>query len=234
MGAWKFPLIGALAALTVIMVSLPALAQDATPTPEQTEVETPTETPTEEPSATPTDEPSATPTEEPAPRSVPPGQLTRRGIHGTVAGIGDGFIVVETQFGNVTVAITGSTTINMPPEKDVTVADIAVGARVSVLLDRAPVEPPPPTATPEETPTATPEETPTATPEETPTATPTSEPTATPEGTPQEPTPTPAGSVEDPTATPEEPTATPEEPTPTATPAPPPGGLVPRSDRTGH
>ena len=197
MGTWKFPLIGALAALTVIMVSLPALAQDATPTPEQTGVETPTETPTEEPSATPTDEPSATPTEEPAPRSVPPGQLTRRGIHGTVAGIGGGFIVVETQFGNVTAAITWSTTINMPPEKDVTVADIPVGARASVLLDRAPVEPPPPTATPED------------------------------------PTPTPEGTVEEPTSTPEEPTATPEEPAPTAT-TEPLGGLVPRSDRTGH
>jgi len=68
---------------------------------------------------------------------VPPGQLTRRGVSGTVVAVGSDDIVVETKFGNVTIGVTGGTIIKSKGET-ITLEDIRVGDRAGVLLDKAP------------------------------------------------------------------------------------------------
>ena len=85
-------------------------------------------------------------------QEAPPGQLTRQGIFGDVVSVGGGQIVVGTQFGNVTVNVTGSTEIKSGGDKSLAIDDIQVGDRVAVHLDRSPVEAPPATPTPTPTP----------------------------------------------------------------------------------
>ena len=61
-------------------------------------------------------------------KPIPPGQLIRRGIFGTVVVMGDGFVIIETKFGNVTVNLANSD-------------DYSVGDRFMALLDRSPLPP---------------------------------------------------------------------------------------------
>lgn len=61
-------------------------------------------------------------------KPIPPGQLKRRGIFGTIVATGDGFVIIETKFGNVTVNVENSD-------------DFAIGDRFTALLDRSPVPP---------------------------------------------------------------------------------------------
>ena len=70
----------------------------------------------------------ATPTDD-GPRGdkpIPPGQLKRRGIFGTVVGYVDGGVIIQTKFGNVTVLVEDATSY-------------ADGERFSALLDKSPV-----------------------------------------------------------------------------------------------
>ena len=159
---------------------------------------------------------------------VPRGQMVRRALSGTVAGVGGGSIDVQTNFGIVTVGI-GGAVIRAPGQEDFTAADIQVGDRVAVLLDRPPVDPDslPPDDDPESTATPTGGASATSTPPTLDDLTVT--PTATAEGgtsatsTPQagdETTVTPTATVEGGTsATSTSPTATPE-PTPSPSPTP--------------
>ena len=86
---------------------------------------------------------------------IPRGQMVRRALSGTVAGVGGGSIDVQTSFGIVIVRI-GGAVVRAPGQEDFIAADIQIGDRVAVLLDRPPVDPdslPPdddqePTATP--------------------------------------------------------------------------------------
>ena len=71
---------------------------------------------------------------------VPPGQLTRRGVSGTVVGVGGGSIVVETKFGNVTIDVDSGTIIKSKGDT-ITLEDINVGDRAGVLLNKAPDAP---------------------------------------------------------------------------------------------
>ena len=113
-----------------LTAALPAFAAEHEPTP--------TPDPTAVPGdATPTDdEPSGTvlgasPTNDEGPRGdkpIPPGQLVRRGIFGTVVGYVDDGVIIETKFGEVTVLVDDATSY-------------ADGARFSALLDRSPVPP---------------------------------------------------------------------------------------------
>ena len=59
-------------------------------------------------------------------KPIPLGELVRRGIFGTVLDTGDGFVIIETTFGDVTVNVENSD-------------DFAVGDRFAALLDRSPV-----------------------------------------------------------------------------------------------
>ncbi|MCH7482533.1 MAG: hypothetical protein IIC31_06870 [Chloroflexi bacterium] len=61
-------------------------------------------------------------------KPIPPGQLKRRGIFGTIVATGDGFVTIETKFGNVTVNVENSD-------------DFTIGDRFTALLDRSPVPP---------------------------------------------------------------------------------------------
>ena len=61
-------------------------------------------------------------------KPIPPRQLKRRGIFGTVVATGDGFVTIETKLGNVTVNVENS-------------GDFAIGDRFTALLDRSPVPP---------------------------------------------------------------------------------------------
>jgi uncharacterized membrane protein YgcG len=71
---------------------------------------------------------------------VPPGQLTRRGVSGTVAAVGSDSIVVETKFGNVTVNVDGGTIIKSKGDI-IALEDIQVGDRAGVLLNKPPDAP---------------------------------------------------------------------------------------------
>jgi RNase P/RNase MRP subunit p29 len=73
--------------------------------------------------------------------STPKGQMTRRGLSGTVVAIDGTSIVVETQFGNVTVETEDATiTFRGPaPDPEETTRVIRVKDRVGILLDRSPV-----------------------------------------------------------------------------------------------
>ncbi len=66
-------------------------------------------------------------------KPIPPGQLVRRGIFGTVSATGtddegNEFVIIETKFGNVTVNVEDST-------------GFGAGDRFTALLDRSPVPP---------------------------------------------------------------------------------------------
>jgi hypothetical protein len=67
----------------------------------------------------------------------PAGQLTRRGVTGTVVAVGSSDIVVETRFGNVTINVNGGTIIKSKGEV-ISLEDINTGDRAGVLLDKAP------------------------------------------------------------------------------------------------
>ena len=64
----------------------------------------------------------------PGDKPIPPGQLKRRGIFGTIVATGEGFVIIETKFGNVTVNVENSD-------------DFAIGDRFAALLDKSPVPP---------------------------------------------------------------------------------------------
>ena len=145
----KLAIVLSVAAVALMLVAPPLLAQEATPTPEPTA--TPTPTPADVPDATPPDDggipldvldatppddgtppldvPEATPAEDggrPADKPVPPGQLKRRGIHGTILETGDGFVIIETKFGPVTINVEDS-------------EGFETGDRFAALLDKSPV-----------------------------------------------------------------------------------------------
>ncbi|MBI4200476.1 MAG: hypothetical protein HY535_08420 [Chloroflexi bacterium] len=83
---------------------------------------------------------------------------------GTVVAVSASSIVVETQFGNVTIEVGASTVVDAPPEKNVGIEAIKVGSRVAISLNRpmvVGVAPPAATGTP--SPTVTPVITPAAT-----------------------------------------------------------------------
>ena len=87
---------------------------------------------------------------------IAPGQLTRRAFSGIVVSKGGSSITVGTKQGNVTVNVNSQTVISAGPVKDLTLADITVGSRVSVKVDKAPSappEPPPSSTTTDSTPT---------------------------------------------------------------------------------
>ena len=95
---------------------------------------------------------------------IPPGQLKRKAFSGSVVAKSSSSITVSTQHGNVKANVTGSTVISAGSERGLTMADILVGSRVAVKLNRAPFEPPvvstngtssPPTPEPTLVPTAT-------------------------------------------------------------------------------
>jgi len=67
---------------------------------------------------------------------VPQGQLTRRGVTGTIVAKSDSDFVVETKWGNVTINV-GSATIKSKGQ-EISWDDVAVGDRAGVLLDKAP------------------------------------------------------------------------------------------------
>ena len=78
----------------------------------------------------------------------PPGQLKRRGLSGTVVGMGGSYITLETKFGDVEVQIEpGKTVIHVPPEGKFIAGErdlddyIQHGQKVAILLDRSPVDP---------------------------------------------------------------------------------------------
>ena len=71
---------------------------------------------------------------------IPPGQLTRRGVSGTVVAVGSSNIVIETKFGNVTIDVDGGTIIKSKGET-ISLTDINVGDRAGVLLNKAPDAP---------------------------------------------------------------------------------------------
>ena len=71
---------------------------------------------------------------------IPPGQLTRRGLTGTVVGMGGSSFVLETKFGNVTISVSGGTIVKSRDE-DVGFGAMSVGDRVGVLLDKPPDAP---------------------------------------------------------------------------------------------
>ncbi len=71
---------------------------------------------------------------------IPPGQLTRRGVSGTVAAVGSDSIVVETKFGNVTINVDGGTIIKSKGDT-IALEDIQVGDRAGVLLNKPPDAP---------------------------------------------------------------------------------------------
>jgi uncharacterized Zn ribbon protein len=180
---------------------------DVTPTPTPEATTTSDVTPTSTPEATTTSDVTATPTPE-ATTDDPPksttfktanaGQLTRNGIFGDVVAVGNNSITISTKFGNVTVMVDSSTQIKTTPGGSITLADVVVGDRAAIHLNRSPVAEgdPEPTLVPTVEPTLTPTPdatttvdatpTPTATPDATTTvdatATPTAEPT--PEPTP--------------------------------------------------
>ena len=68
---------------------------------------------------------------------VPPGQFKRKSIVGTVAAVSSGSLTVSMKHGNVTVLVTGSTVVNIGPEKNVGIERINVGDKVAVKLDRS-------------------------------------------------------------------------------------------------
>ena len=163
---------------------------------------------------------------------VPPGQLTRRGVSGTVAAVKAGSIIVSTKFGNVTIGV-GDGTIIKSRGEIIDLVDINVGDRAGVLLDKAPDAPKDPDEIDLSALEATDDSSPTVTPvpqsdDTSPTVTPVPQvddtsATATPEPT-ETPTPEPtATSTPEPTATPTAiPTATPpanaDDTSPTPTP----------------
>lgn len=217
--------------LIMSMMTVPAFAQE-TPTPDPTATPTPTPepTPTPDPATTPeptptpdTTTPDVTPTPEPGEadgttslKPVPPGQLKRNGLFGDVVSVGSSSIVVATKFGNITVDINAATQI----KGATSLADINVGDRAAVHLNRSPLsttEPDLPTPTPAPTPDVTATPTPEATPTPAPTVEALEDPTATPTPDVVTPTPTPEGTLT-PTPTPEG-TLTPT-PTPGVTPTP--------------
>ena len=61
-------------------------------------------------------------------KPIPPGQLIRRGINGTIVAVGEGFVVIETKFGNVTINVGDS-------------SGFEIGDRFAALLDRSPLPP---------------------------------------------------------------------------------------------
>ena len=70
----------------------------------------------------------------------PKGQLTRRGLTGTVVGVGGTSFVLETKFGNVTIDVIDGTIVKSGSE----IVDfdvLSVGDRAGVLLDRPPDAP---------------------------------------------------------------------------------------------
>ncbi len=71
---------------------------------------------------------------------IPPGQLTRRGVSGTVVGVGGSSIVVETKFGNVTIDVDSGTIIKSKGDT-IALEDINVGDRAGVLLNKTPDAP---------------------------------------------------------------------------------------------
>ncbi|MCH7982558.1 MAG: hypothetical protein IIC28_01150, partial [Chloroflexi bacterium] len=71
---------------------------------------------------------------------IPRGQLTRRGLTGTVVGLGGSSFVLETKFGNVTISVDGDTIVKSRGE-NVGFGAVSVGDRVGVLLDKPPDAP---------------------------------------------------------------------------------------------
>ncbi|MCH8910483.1 MAG: recombinase RecT [Chloroflexi bacterium] len=71
---------------------------------------------------------------------IPQGQLTRRGVTGTVVGLGGSSFVLETKFGNVTIDVAGSTVIKSGGGI-VDFGALSIGDRAGVLLDRPPDAP---------------------------------------------------------------------------------------------
>ena len=73
---------------------------------------------------------------------IPPGQLTRKSLVGTVTAIAsDGSsITIGTHFGNILVGVTGGTVVNAPSDKNVGIGAVSVGDKVVVKLDRSPLE----------------------------------------------------------------------------------------------
>ena len=196
---------------------------DVTPTPPP-DTSTPDVTPTPPPD---TSTPDVTPTPDPddgskstSSKPTPPGQLKRNGLFGDVVAVDveDDYIIISTKFGNVTVDVGASTQIKSARDGAISLADIQVGDRAGIHLNRSPLPPSDPDV-PTPTPTPTPSSpTSDVTPTPTPTATPTIDllvdpATTTPDAT-LTPTPTPATTTPDVT------------PTPTPTPAP----VVERSD----
>ena len=112
-------------------------------------------------------------------KTVNAGQLTRKGIFGDVVAVGTNSITISTKFGNVTVAVNGSTQIRTTPGGDITLADIVVGDRAAIHLNQSPVA----EGDPEPTPVPTIEPTPTPTPDATTTVDVTPTPTPTPDAT---------------------------------------------------
>jgi hypothetical protein len=94
---------------------------------------------------------------------VPPGQLTRRGVSGTVAAVKAGSIIVSTKFGNVTIGV-GDGTIIKSRGEIIDLVDINVGDRAGVLLDKAPDAPKDPDEIDLSAPEATDDSSPTVTP----------------------------------------------------------------------
>ena len=72
---------------------------------------------------------------------IPPGQLKRKSLSGTVVAVSASLITVGTRFGNVDVNVTGRTVINVGPEKNVGIDRVQVGDKVAVKLDRSIVDP---------------------------------------------------------------------------------------------
>jgi hypothetical protein len=67
---------------------------------------------------------------------VPPGQLTRRAVSGTIASISP--FAVTTRFGDIVIDVTGSTVIRAGGEELDGLLAEHVGAKVGVLLDKSP------------------------------------------------------------------------------------------------
>jgi hypothetical protein len=156
-------------------------------------------------------------------KTVNAGQLTRKGIFGDVVAVGTNSITISTKFGNVTVAVNGSTQIRTTPGGDITLADIVVGDRAAIHLNQSPVAEgdPEPTPVPTIEPTPTPTPDATTTDDVTPTPTPTPDATTTTDVTPTPtPTPDPTTTVDvtpTPTPTPDATTTVDVTPTPTPT-----------------
>jgi hypothetical protein len=71
---------------------------------------------------------------------IPPGQLTRKSLSGTVTAVSSSSISVGTKFGTVEVLVNSETVVDAPPEKNVGIGAVTVGSKVVVQLNRSPLE----------------------------------------------------------------------------------------------